>query len=148
MNDERRRALFLGELESELERLVRGFRTIGCDQDLLHGVLLCVPVIGLVREPGLLGEKRRPRAERRGVEPVVQEVGQPLRDILSLEDEDDDVGPDVHAVLVESGSTRVEGRTGSDELSGTRLRSFPQLRCDCDSFHEAIVREEPALGIR
>jgi hypothetical protein len=81
-------------------------------------------LIDLVSEPGLLGEQWRPRAERRGVEAVVHEVRQLLRDTVALEDEDHEALSYVHAVLREAGSSRVEGRTGSDQVSGTRLRPF------------------------
>jgi hypothetical protein len=54
------RALFLGELEPELDGLLRRGRTIGGNEDRFHGVLLLVPVVDGVRETGPLGRERAP----------------------------------------------------------------------------------------
>ena len=40
-------ALLFGQLEADVDRLPRGGRAVGCDQDLLHELLLCTrPVEG------------------------------------------------------------------------------------------------------
>src|SRR6266511_1417055 len=64
------------------------------------GFLLRIPVVRLVRNPGLFGEHLGPRAERGCVDAVVDEVGEPDR-------------------------ARVERRASCDQLSGSALGSRP-----------------------